>query len=196
VEVAAALVQAGGRQLVLLTDKDGCSCLYTACRNGQLRVVTEAIIPGVDPELGRELAILTNAKGFSCLTAACFRGDLAVAEALLNSFGMDTARKLLMLTSSLGSSCLSFAASYGHLQVCARLVYVCDRCMPNEIHMRVCVCVCVCVSELRGVLWLCAAGEIPGGPSRCFAGQRLQGPPDAHEQAGCSHVARPATHAH
>ncbi len=63
----------GGKELLLMTEKDGGSCLYVACDKGHLEVVNVLI------EAGRkELLLMTQNSGCSCLYAECHEGHLEV----------------------------------------------------------------------------------------------------------------------
>ena len=57
-----ALLEAGGRELLMLTADDGASCLYFCAAFGHLDVVNALLEVG-----GRELAMLTSDGGVSCL---------------------------------------------------------------------------------------------------------------------------------
>ena len=65
VEVVRALLEAGGRELVMLNKNDGTSCLLISAQEGHLDVVSALL----EAE-GRELAMLTADDGVSCL---CWR---------------------------------------------------------------------------------------------------------------------------
>ena len=54
-EVVRALLEAGGRELLMLTINDGASCLFVSAENGHLEVVTALVEAG-----GRELLMLTK----------------------------------------------------------------------------------------------------------------------------------------
>ena len=57
-----ALLEVGGRELLMLTADDGTSCLYISAHNGHLEVVNALLEAG-----GRELLMLTLDDGTSCL---------------------------------------------------------------------------------------------------------------------------------
>jgi ankyrin repeat protein len=64
-EVVNALLEAGGRELLMLTRDDGASCLMISAQNGHLEVVDALLEAG-----GRELLMLTMNNGLSCLSVA------------------------------------------------------------------------------------------------------------------------------
>ena len=59
------LLEAGGRELLMLTRDDGTSCLWISAQNGHLEVVNALLEAG-----GRELLMLTKDDGASCLSVA------------------------------------------------------------------------------------------------------------------------------
>jgi len=65
VEVVKALLEVGGRELVMLTADNGVSRLYMSAQNGHLDVVKVLLEAG-----GRELLMLTRPDGASCLSIA------------------------------------------------------------------------------------------------------------------------------
>ena len=63
-EVVRALLEAGGRELLMLTyDVDGSSCLLNSAEKGHVDIVTALLEAG-----GRELLMLTKHNGASCLS--------------------------------------------------------------------------------------------------------------------------------
>ena len=68
-EVAKLLVEAGGRELLMLTTDDGISCLIIAAGEGHLEVAKLLVEAG-----GRELLMLTAINGWSCLCSAAEQG--------------------------------------------------------------------------------------------------------------------------
>ena len=67
VEVTNLLVEAGGRELLMLTNNHGYgaeSCLHLAAGYGQVQVAKKLVEAG-----GRELLMLTTNDGYSCLNA-------------------------------------------------------------------------------------------------------------------------------
>jgi predicted LPLAT superfamily acyltransferase len=63
--VVNALLEAGGRELLMLTMDDGVSCLYIGAENGHLEVVKALLEAG-----GRELVMLSMDSGASCISVA------------------------------------------------------------------------------------------------------------------------------
>jgi hypothetical protein len=63
--VVKALLEAGGRELAMLTTGNRTSCLLISAQNGHLEVVNALLEAG-----GRELLMLTNDCGVSCLSIA------------------------------------------------------------------------------------------------------------------------------
>ena len=64
-EVVRALLEVGGRELVMLTDNDGTSCMYMSAQNVHLEMVKAMLEAG-----GCELVMPTMDDGASCLTIA------------------------------------------------------------------------------------------------------------------------------
>ena len=60
-----ALLEAGGRELLMLTKDDGSSCLMVSAHSGHLEVLNALLEAG-----GRELLMLTADDGSSCLSIA------------------------------------------------------------------------------------------------------------------------------
>ena len=60
-----ALLEAGGRELLMLTWDNGVSCLMISAQEGHLEVVNALLEAG-----GRELLMLTADDGSSCLSVA------------------------------------------------------------------------------------------------------------------------------
>ena len=60
-----ALLEAGGRELLMLTKDNGVSCLWISAKEGHLEVVNALLEAG-----GRELLMLTKDNGLSCLSVA------------------------------------------------------------------------------------------------------------------------------
>ena len=56
-----ALVAAGGKELLMLTSSDGCSCLHAASHKGQLKVM-KALVAAWE----QELLMLTSHDWVSC----------------------------------------------------------------------------------------------------------------------------------
>jgi ankyrin repeat protein len=101
VEVVRALLEVGGRELVMMTRNDGVSCLWISAANGDLEVVKALLEAGA-----RELVMLTENNGVSCLFISAQRGHVEVVKALLEVGG----RELAMLTTDDGTSCLMVSA--------------------------------------------------------------------------------------
>jgi ankyrin repeat protein len=68
-EVVKALLEAGGRELLMLTKGNGVSCLMVSLQNGHLEVVKALLEVG-----GRELLMLTMDNGASCLSLVTATG--------------------------------------------------------------------------------------------------------------------------
>ncbi len=64
-QVVNALLEAGGRELLMLTMNNGASCLMICAQNGHLEVVNALLEAG-----GREPLMLTMNNGASCLSVA------------------------------------------------------------------------------------------------------------------------------
>lgn len=64
-DVVRALLEVGGRELVMLTDNDGTSCMYMSAQNVHLEMVKAMLEAG-----GCELVMPTMDDGASCLTIA------------------------------------------------------------------------------------------------------------------------------
>jgi hypothetical protein len=92
VDTVRALLQVGGRQLMMITRDDGWSCLHAAVYAKKLCIVQELLTAG-----GTELLMLTSVDGTSCLHKAAEEGDVDIVQALLQAAGERT-RELLMLT--------------------------------------------------------------------------------------------------
>ena len=88
VEVVRALLEAGGRELVMLTSDNGASCLMISAEKGHLEVVNALLAVG-----GRELVMLTADNGFSCLMISAQEGHLEVVNALLEAGGRELAMR-------------------------------------------------------------------------------------------------------
>ena len=73
VEVVRALLEAWGRELLMLTADDGASCLLISAQNGHLEVVNALL-----EAWGRELVMLTADDGASCLYISAENGHLEV----------------------------------------------------------------------------------------------------------------------
>jgi DNA-binding LacI/PurR family transcriptional regulator len=113
VDVVKVLLEVGGRELVMMTQDHGVSCLWISAENGHLEVVKALLEAG-----GRELVMLTADDGASCLWISAQKGHLEVVKALLEAGG----RELVMLTSDDGTSCLYISAQNGHLEVVKALL--------------------------------------------------------------------------
>ena len=111
------VLEAGGRELLMLTTDDGASCLMVSAQNGHLEVVRALLEAG-----GRELLMLTRDDGVSCLWISAHKGHLDVLNALLEAGG----RELLMLTNDCGVSCLSIARRTNSWMVCRVLETACQ----------------------------------------------------------------------
>jgi ankyrin repeat protein len=119
VDTVRALLQVGGRQLLMITRDDGWSCLHAAVYAKKLCIVQELLTAG-----GTELLMLTSLDGTSCLHKAAEEGDVDIVQALLQAAGERT-RELLMLTTIFsghsiggeGYSCLHAAVKSGSPQV-------------------------------------------------------------------------------
>jgi hypothetical protein len=66
-----ALLEVGGRELVMLTKDNGLTCLYMSAHEGHLEVVKALLEVG-----GRELAMLTAGDRGSCLLISAQNGHL------------------------------------------------------------------------------------------------------------------------
>jgi hypothetical protein len=73
--VVNALLEAGGRELVMMIRNDGVSCLHISAHNGHLEVVNAQLEAG-----GRELLMLTKDTGSSCLHINAQNGHLKVVK--------------------------------------------------------------------------------------------------------------------
>jgi len=107
------LVEAGGCELLMLTDNNGYSCLHSAAQKGDVQVVKLLVDVG-----GRDLLMLTHDNGYSCLHFATLEGRVESVKVLLEAGG----HELLMLTSNKGYSCLHSAALGGHVELTQLLV--------------------------------------------------------------------------
>jgi ankyrin repeat protein len=97
-EVVKALLEAGGRELVMRTKDDEVSCLYISAQAGHLEVVNALLEAG-----GRELVMLTRYNGASCLYISGHEGHLEVVKALLEAGGRSRSRpfpRILQVTPS------------------------------------------------------------------------------------------------
>jgi hypothetical protein len=112
-DVVKAVLEAWGRELVMLTADHGFSCFMVSAGRGHLEVVKELLEVG-----GRELLMLTTDNGVSCLYASAQNGHPDVVKALLKAGG----RELVMLTVDCGISCLYISVARGHLQVVKTLL--------------------------------------------------------------------------
>ena len=81
-----ALLEVGGRELVMLTDHNGVSVLYVAAIQGHLDVARALMEVG-----GRELAMLPTTEGSSALVAAAAMGHLEVMWAVREVGGRELA---------------------------------------------------------------------------------------------------------
>jgi ankyrin repeat protein len=113
VRVVAALLDAGGRELAMLTDEDGTSCLMRAAQTGQVEVVAALLRVG-----GPALALLTTDDGRNCLFLAAEAGRAEVVPKLLEAGG----RQVLLQSSHPRGSCLHTAVRQGHGEVVTALL--------------------------------------------------------------------------
>jgi hypothetical protein len=81
-DVVKSLLEAGGRELVMLTENTGFSCLHFSALEGHLDVVKALLEAG-----GRELMMLTAYDGVSCLMASAHGGHLDMVKVLLEAGG-------------------------------------------------------------------------------------------------------------
>ncbi len=72
------LLEAGGRELLMLSRDGGFSCLYVSALGGHLDVVNALLEAG-----GRELVMLITGNGQSCLYISASKGHLEVVKSLL-----------------------------------------------------------------------------------------------------------------
>jgi ankyrin repeat protein len=79
-EVVKALLEAGGRELLMLSRDGGFSCLYVSALGGHLDVVKALLEVG-----GGELVMLITGNGQSCLYISASKGHLEVVKALLEA---------------------------------------------------------------------------------------------------------------
>ena len=87
VEVVKALLEVGGRELVIMTRDDGVSCVWISAQNGHLEVLKALLEVG-----GRELVILTMDNGVSQLPLhQCAVGASGCAESAAGGRGARSA---------------------------------------------------------------------------------------------------------
>ena len=116
-EVVKTLLEAEGRELLMLTTDNGTSCLWISASNGHLEVVKALLEAG-----GRELAMLTTGNRTICLLISAQNGHLEVTNTLLEAGGSE----LLILTNDCGVSCLSIARRTNSWMVCRVLETACQ----------------------------------------------------------------------
>ena len=107
------LIQAGGPELLMLTDEDGWSCAHVASQNGQVEALKMLIEAG-----GKELLMLTTKDGKSCAYMASRNGHAEALGVLIKAGG----KELLMLTDEGGRSCAYLASQNGHAEVLKVLI--------------------------------------------------------------------------
>ena len=112
VDTVQALLEVGGRELLMLTRDDGWSCLHAAVYAKKLCIVQELLHAG-----GWELLALTSShKRFatpahiSCLYLAAEEGDVDIVQMLLLEAG-ERGSELIMLGSEHASQCSSECSS-------------------------------------------------------------------------------------
>jgi hypothetical protein len=107
------LIEAGGKELLMLTNEVGASCAYIASEEGQTEALEMLIEAG-----GKELLMLTHKDGMSCAFMASQNGHTVALKMLIEAGG----KELLMLTKKNGISCAYIASRDGHVEALGMLI--------------------------------------------------------------------------